>query len=74
MIKAFGMTNSAIEQAGKLLDSPLAGIVASVCGADIGKARTALHQLTGKTAPIKNVFNATDDLARLRAGLQQLKG
>ena len=73
VIKAFGMTNTAIEQAGKLLDSPLAGVVASACGADINKARKALHQLTGTSIPMNKAISSMDDLSRLKAGLQQLK-
>ena len=65
-----GMTNNAIERAGKLLDSPLANIVANAFGTDINKARMALAKLTGQ--PKHN--SSGDDLARLRAGLQQLKG
>lgn len=44
------MTNTAIEQAGKLLDSPLAGIVANACGANINNVRSALAKLTNKTS------------------------
>ena len=46
-IEAVGMTNEAIAKAGALLNNPLAGVVASAIGLDIGKARRALSALTG---------------------------
>ena len=73
-IEAVGMTNEAIAKAGALLNSPLAGIVASLVGADIGKARRALSALTGTSNVINTVSKGTADLSALRAGLRQLKG
>lgn len=67
------MTNNAIEQASKLLDSPLAGIVANACGANINNVRSALAKLTNKTAIVKNGQAAIDDISKLRQGLLQLK-
>ena len=72
VLSAFGMTNEAITRAGILLNSPLAGVVATAVGADIGKARKALTLLTGGGG--HGSTNSMDDLSRLKAGLQQLKG
>lgn len=69
-----GMTNSAIEQAGKLLNTPVASIVATACGADINKARRAVERLLGTSSAVASINTYVDDLSRLRAGLQQLKG
>lgn len=73
-IEAVGMTNEAIAKAGALLNNPLAGVVASAIGLDIGKARRALSALTGTSNVISTVSKGTADLSALRAGLRQLKG
>lgn len=73
-IEAVGMTNEAIAKAGALLNSPLAGVVASLVGADIGKAKRALSALTGASNVINTVSKGAADLSALRAGLRQLKG
>ena len=68
------MTNEAIAKASSLLNSPLAGVVASLVGADIGKAKRALSALTGTSNVINTVGKGAADLSALRAGLRQLKG
>ena len=73
-IEAVGMTNEAIAKAGALLNSPLAGVVASLVGADIGKAKRALSALTDTSNVINTVSKGAADLSALRAGLRQLKG
>ena len=73
-IEAVGMTNEAIAKASSLLNSPLAGVVASLVGADIGKAKRALSALTGTSNVINTVSKSAADLSALRAGLRQLKG
>ena len=73
-IEAVGMTNEAIAKASSLLNNPLAGVVASAIGLDIGKARRALSALTGTSNVINTVSKGTADLSALRAGLRQLKG
>ena len=52
-----------------LLDNPLAGVVANAIGADISKARRALHLLSGQ-----RVHNGFTGLDTLRNGLKQLRG
>lgn len=76
VIDAFGMTNEAISRAGNLLNSPLAGIVASAFGTDINKARKALNALTGesyKPSSLPSSGNSVDDIERLKAGLKQIQ-
>ena len=73
-IEAVGMTNEAIAKASSLLNNPLAGVVASAIGLDIGKARRALSALTGTSNVISTVSKGAADLSALRAGLRQLKG
>lgn len=66
------MNIEAIQKAAKLLNSPIAALVAKACGADINKAKNAInlltHNVSSNTATLAN-----NDLARLRAGLQQLR-
>nr|DAP83092.1 MAG TPA: hypothetical protein [Caudoviricetes sp.] len=61
-----------LSQAGSMLNSPLAGVVASALGTDINKARNAFNKLTG-TPSTPSTSSFVDDLAKLKAGLQQLK-
>nr|DAI73291.1 MAG TPA: hypothetical protein [Caudoviricetes sp.] len=65
-----------LSQAGSMLNSPLAGVVASALGTDISKARNAFNKLTGTsgTPSTASTGSFVDDLAKLKAGLQQLKG
>lgn len=73
-IEAVGMTNEAIAKAGALLNNPLAGVVASAIGLDIGKARRALSSLTSTSNAVNSISKGAADLSALRAGLRQLKG
>lgn len=78
VIEAVGMTNEAITKAGNLLNSPVASIVASAIGADIGKARRAINALMGNSQPSppqnhKSESFSSDDISRLKAGLRQLR-
>lgn len=70
-LQAVGMGSEAIQRAGKLLDSPMVALVAKACGTDINKARNAINTLLGHTSTMTSIPN---DIARLKAGLQQLKG
>ena len=74
-IKAFGLTSDMLSQAGSMLNSPLAGVVASALGTDINKARNAFNKLTGTSGTVSTPSTSSfvDDLAKLKAGLQQLK-
>ena len=75
-IEAVGMTNETITKASALLNNPLAGVVASAIGLDIGKARRALSALTGTSTSniVNNASKGIADLSALRAGLKQLRG
>ena len=70
-LQAVGMGSEAIQRAGKLLDSPIAALVAKACGTNINEARNAINSLLGHTNIIAHI---PSDIARLKAGLQQLKG
>lgn len=70
-LQAVGMGSEAIQRAGKLLNSPMAAIVAKACGANINEARNAINSLLGHTSTVASI---PSDIARLKAGLQQLKG
>lgn len=70
-LQAVGMGSEAIQRAGKLLNSPVAAIVAKACGANINEARNAINSLLGHTSTITSI---PSDIAKLKAGLQQLKG
>lgn len=66
------MSIEAIQKAAKLLNSPVAALVAKACGADINKAKNAINLLTNNFSSSTSTLT-NNDLARLKAGLQQLR-
>lgn len=56
------------------LNNPMAGFIATAAGVDLQGVKNMMNDLTGSGGASKPpAANSNDNLAKLRAGLQQLK-
>ena len=72
-----GVSSDIVTKVNGYLNNPMAGFIAKVAGVDLNKVKNIVGDLQGTGGTVQPDINQgqqqNDNLARLRAGLQQLK-